>query len=281
MHNVPRKRKSIPKSIRFEVLKRDKFSCQYCGISAPDAILHVDHIDPVANNGPNDIINLITSCEGCNLGKSHKLLSDDSAIKKAKTQLDELQERREQLAMMMEWQRGLRALADDTVSEVCGYWEGLAPGLTVNESGKREVKKWMRRFSLSEITTAMDAAAEQYLEFVSNDRVTGESWEFAFSKVPGICRVTRETREDPDIRELYYIRGILRNRLSYFDPKQSLQYLKNARSWGVTLEALRAIVADVRSWTEFKCAIGKAIGETESWQQEQNANFQQDSGEHG
>jgi hypothetical protein len=275
MPNPPNKRKSIPKSIRFEVLKRDKFTCQYCGNSAPDVILHIDHIDPVANDGRNDVINLITSCEGCNLGKSDKLLSDDSAIKKAKNQLDELQERREQLEMMMEWQRGLRDLAEDTITEVCRYWEDLAPGFSVNDNGKMNIKKWMRRFSLAEVTSAMDIAAEQYLQFDTDERVTGESWEIAFGKVSGICRVTRESQEDPDIKELYYIRAILRNRLSYYDPGQSLQYLKNARSWGVSLETLRAIARDVSSWTAFKGAVGEAIGKTDAWQQEHNEDVEQ------
>jgi len=46
-------KKPIPKRTRFEVLKRDRFRCQYCGASAPDALLHVDHIVPVAKGGDN------------------------------------------------------------------------------------------------------------------------------------------------------------------------------------------------------------------------------------
>lgn len=38
------KRQSISKKLRFEVLKRDSFTCQYCGASAPTIILHIDHI---------------------------------------------------------------------------------------------------------------------------------------------------------------------------------------------------------------------------------------------
>ena len=54
------KRKSISKKNRFEVFKRDSFTCQYCGASAPDVLLEVDHIKPVASGGTNDILNLIT-----------------------------------------------------------------------------------------------------------------------------------------------------------------------------------------------------------------------------
>jgi hypothetical protein len=278
MASIDNKRKNIPKSVRFEVLKRDRFACQYCGAAAPDVVLHIDHIDPVANEGDNHITNLITSCEGCNLGKSDKLLSDDSAVKKAKNQLDELQERREQLEMMMEWQRGLRDLADDTVNQLCSYWQELAPGFAINDNGKKNIKKWLRTFSLEEITKAMDVAAEQYLEFESSDLVTSDSWGIAFDKISGICRVTRQSKDDPDIRELYYIRGILRKRLSYFDDPQGLQFLKNARSWGVSLEELRSIAYGTRSWTSFRCDIEDAIEKTDAWQEEQSTNVEQGGG---
>ena len=62
----PSKRKNISKKIRFEIFKRDKFTCQYCGQEAPDVVLNVDHINPVKNGGDNNITNLITSCFDCN-----------------------------------------------------------------------------------------------------------------------------------------------------------------------------------------------------------------------
>jgi len=57
MKNV---RKAISKKMRFEILKRDSFTCQYCGKTPPEAILEIDHIDPVAEGGSNEILNLVT-----------------------------------------------------------------------------------------------------------------------------------------------------------------------------------------------------------------------------
>src|SRR5687767_268821 len=102
------KRKAISKKTRFEVFKRDGFKCQYCGKCAPDVILNVDHIHPVSKGGENDILNLITACEDCNGGKSDRLLSDDSVMAKQRAQLEELNERREQLEMMLQWRDGLK-----------------------------------------------------------------------------------------------------------------------------------------------------------------------------
>ena len=88
----------------------------------------------------------------------------------------------------------------------------------------------------------MNVAAEQYLAFQHDGTVTSDSWETAFGTIPGICRVERASEDDPDIKDLYYIRGIVRNRLDgrYFNEPEALALLKIARSWDVSLdEALR------------------------------------------
>lgn len=61
--------------MRFEVLERDIFTCQYCGRRAPDVQLQVDHIYPVIKGGVTEKHNLITSCSDCNNGKSDSILS--------------------------------------------------------------------------------------------------------------------------------------------------------------------------------------------------------------
>lgn len=59
---------------RFLVLQRDGFKCAYCGRSAPDVALHVDHIYPRSKGGQNAVSNLITACEECNEGKKDRIL---------------------------------------------------------------------------------------------------------------------------------------------------------------------------------------------------------------
>ncbi len=62
--------------MRFKVLARDGFRCRYCGKSAQDkdARLVVDHILPKDAGGKDELSNLITACEECNLGKGALLL---------------------------------------------------------------------------------------------------------------------------------------------------------------------------------------------------------------
>lgn len=67
-------RSKMTPSLRYEVLKRDKFRCQICGASQSDGVkLHVDHIMPVSKGGKTEMKNLRTLCDMCNLGKSDKI----------------------------------------------------------------------------------------------------------------------------------------------------------------------------------------------------------------
>ena len=68
------KERSIPQGLRFQVLRRDNFTCQYCGSKAPEIILHIDHKVPWKIVKKHELINLVVACSSCNLGKSDKLL---------------------------------------------------------------------------------------------------------------------------------------------------------------------------------------------------------------
>lgn len=61
---------AVSKRTRFEVLRRDSHTCRYCGQSAPDVKLTVDHVTPVALGGGDDPSNLVTACKDCNAGKA-------------------------------------------------------------------------------------------------------------------------------------------------------------------------------------------------------------------
>lgn len=61
---------SVSKRLRFEVLRRDNHTCRYCGRSAPEVKLEVDHVTPRALSGSDDPWNLVAACEDCNRGKS-------------------------------------------------------------------------------------------------------------------------------------------------------------------------------------------------------------------
>lgn len=61
---------SVSKRLRYEVFRRDNFTCRSCGAKAPEARLEPDHVVPVALGGSDDPSNLATACSNCNSGKS-------------------------------------------------------------------------------------------------------------------------------------------------------------------------------------------------------------------
>lgn len=70
------KRKPLSKRTRFDVFKRDVFTCQYCGQNPPAVVLEIDHVVPVSKGGGNTKDNLLTACFDCNRGKSNTLLAE-------------------------------------------------------------------------------------------------------------------------------------------------------------------------------------------------------------
>lgn len=243
-------RKKISKKVRFEVFKRDSFTCQYCGAKAPDVVLQLDHIKPLAKGGAEDVMNYVTSCASCNSGKGATELSDASVIDKQRRQLEELNERREQLEMMLQWREVLAGLEDQKLQIVeSALMEPLGDSdVSLSESGQREVKKWLKRFSVDEVLSAIEAAMDQYLEW-EDDRPTNDSWSHAFEMVPKICRVRQGASDKPYLRDLFYIRGILRNRLYYVNERECLKLLEQAHLAGASIESLRELAKVIRNWT--------------------------------
>lgn len=113
------KRVGISTRKRFEVFKRDGFTCLYCGAHPPTVILHCDHIVPVAEGGGNEMDNLTTACERCNLGKSSVPLTSVPASLKERAA--EVKEREAQLKA---YTKILRAAKDRVIDE---SWEVATP----------------------------------------------------------------------------------------------------------------------------------------------------------
>ena len=143
------KRKPIPLRIRTEVFKRDAFTCQYCGRKPPEVVLQIDHIKPVAKGGTNDIINLITACRDCNLGKSDIELDDNTIIAKQRKQLEELNEKQQQLKMMVEWREELSKMADTEVNTIAKLIE-RETNFFVDNDMKRQIKNLIKRYKFAQ-----------------------------------------------------------------------------------------------------------------------------------
>lgn len=244
------KRKNISNKTRFEVFKRDSFTCQYCGRSAPDVVLQVDHINPVAEGGENDIINYVTSCFECNNGKGKRKLSDQSTLAKQKLQLKELNEKRLQLEMMVKWKEELLNLNNKEVELLSNHFNQIT-GYSPNDYGEDCLKKWLKKYGFKQVMEAMDSATTNYLQY-ENGHYTEASVRKAFDYIGKVCNCKLLENDKPYIKDLFYIRGILRNRLAYCDLHKALSYLETAYQQGYSIEQLKSIALEVRNWTEFR-----------------------------
>jgi len=70
---------AISQKLRYQVMQRDFFTCQYCGENRktiPGLKIEIDHIKPRSCGGTDTLDNLVTSCFNCNRGKraSHPTL---------------------------------------------------------------------------------------------------------------------------------------------------------------------------------------------------------------
>lgn len=244
-------RKTLSKKIRFEVFKRDSFTCQYCGKSAPDVVLSVDHIDPVAKGGSNDILNLITSCASCNQGKSDIPLDDNSTLAKQKAMLDELNEKREQLKLMIQWREELENFEEDQIEYLNRKIKEIS-GFSLNDNGKSKLKKWVNKYGFNDVADTIAISFEQYYKEEDD-----EQFEKAFAYIPRIIACKKRDADKPHMKKIYYIRGILRNRLHYFDQRKGLKALVDAYEAGASLDELEAIAVNVRNWTELREELGE------------------------
>lgn len=168
-------RKQLSKKLRFEVFKRDGFTCQYCGRTSPDVVLEVDHIKPVASGGKNDMLNLVTACFDCNRGKRDRELSDNSVVSMQQRQLVEMHERRQQLQMMLEWRAELSQIAETQIDAINSMFS-LRYNSYLTASGRAYIKTLIRRFGFIEVYESAEIAFEQY-----------EPIMLALDKIGGIC----------------------------------------------------------------------------------------------
>lgn len=138
----------VPVSVRtrFEVFKRDGFTCQYCGRKSPDVVLEVDHVQPVALGGSNDVINLITACWDCNHGKSDKPLSELLTGEDPHDRAVMLLERERQLKEYNAVVSAERERRDEDAWELVRYWR-QTQGYDKDELDKVRQADWNWLFS--------------------------------------------------------------------------------------------------------------------------------------
>lgn len=221
MSNNSNKRVPISKKLRFEVFKRDHFTCQYCGRMAPDVVLEVDHILPVAEGGTNDIMNLVTSCHDCNSGKGKTLLNQNDELKKQQAELKLLSERREQIQFMVEWKKELKEIDDAKMQSICDLFTSFT-GYHLKSGGKKIIKNLIKRYSFEIVYDSTVIAFESYYD--ENDESTIMK---AINYISRICYTKVAQEKNPLLKQINYINKIASNNFEEVDQVKLKRFLRN------------------------------------------------------
>lgn len=136
---------SLTKKQRFNVFKRDAFTCQYCGATPPGAVMEVDHIHPVSQGGKNSIDNLVTACFDCNRGKSDGLLTSLPESVADKTAF--MQEKLEQLKEFERLIKSKRKLEEKQIDEVQDAFKVHFDGFSFSPKFRESVRLFLSKMS--------------------------------------------------------------------------------------------------------------------------------------
>lgn len=148
------------KRLRFEVFKRDGFRCAYCGKSPPDAVLECDHIQATADEGTDDINNLITSCFDCNRGKSN--ISLTKIPSQLAENLEILKAKEFQYAEYLKYLKLIERRINKSIAKVRKVFESYFPDKTfVRDFEQVSLKRFLKSLSEPEIIESITLACSR------------------------------------------------------------------------------------------------------------------------
>jgi len=151
---------AVGKKTRFEIFKRDEFTCQYCGRRPPNVTLEVDHVIPRAEGGGDNQANLVTSCFDCNRGKGARSL--DEVPPGASEELRRRKELREQTDALSDFLEQERSRETRYVRNCAKRWRTNLPEHLCDcefpADRHTSLRIFLRRLPPSEVADAIDIA---------------------------------------------------------------------------------------------------------------------------
>lgn len=244
------KRSALSKKTRFNVFKRDLFTCQYCGKKSPDVILEVDHIKPICDGGDDNMINLITSCFDCNRGKSGEPLGKNSELEKQEGALSEQFQKMQEFIEATKIREKAMALDKTAKEYICNAWSELCDH-TLSATGAENALKLVKKYGFENFMDAMQTSLHQYYE--NTVETAGKAFDF----IGKILKVRQMQKENPAIADIYYIRGIIVKRFPFLQNKkwQIARDLKIALENGYYIETLKDLAKNAKNYTEYRVAL--------------------------
>lgn len=154
-------RKPISKKLRFEIFKRDGFSCKYCNAKPPNVSLEIDHIVPVSKGGNNSQDNLITACFDCNRGKSAISLDcvTDSMAQKMERKKEALKQYNEYLKVIAKENDQM----EHDIRQVEKVFKSFFPKYSFSDKFNVSVKGFIEKLGVVDCVKAMEYACRKHI----------------------------------------------------------------------------------------------------------------------
>lgn len=153
-------RKPISKGRRFDIFKRDSFTCRYCGRRPPEVVLELDHVHPVSKGGTDDEINLATSCYDCNRGKKAKLPTDALPKLDADLAFLAIQQENVELQRFLKTKKKNEAIRDRVIASLAESWSSHFDQEYAPKD--RYFLQWLRRYTPEDILSAIKTTGDRY-----------------------------------------------------------------------------------------------------------------------
>ena len=248
---------SLPKRLRFEILKRDHFACVYCGQGMPAVIVEIDHVLARANGGSDDPSNLVTACFSFNRGKSDVPL--DVALPGVTPEtVEAMRLRVELMADYRRWQEELESQLRAELDRVWDAWADEFEGRSwTDDDGLR---RWEADVAFPKDSTVLEflrlLPTSEVLDAV---RIAGWRWgkrrdepieRAAVSRYfAGVCRNKARKADEtarrihvtwPELMERVPDLVTIHGEVASFEPSQPWTYCGDVlwtRGWTVTFKA--------------------------------------------
>ena len=193
-------RPPISPKLRFEILKRDNWTCRYCGANAPEFKLVIDHLIPVKAGGTDDYFNLVVACFDCNAGKSARKL-DDHSIERQQTQITQefASEVSRQAEVAGRYQEAMRqqAINARALREMWLY----KTGENLGHAWDPVLDKWLRVFGYGLLADCVQEVALRGRDILD---------------VARFAAVTFADEKQPGMKQCYLMRGRIMKKFAFY-----------------------------------------------------------------
>lgn len=183
-------RRHLSRKLRFEIFKRDGFTCRYCGSKPPEVILEVDHAQPVAAGGEDDELNLVTSCFTCNRGKGARPLGDVRPMPDAEEMYLETQQQVAEAQRYLQSKAARDQAMHALLNELQEVWHEHVGGWSYLDDVL--LRQWLTRYPVEDVEDAITIAGRKrhYGQLANTTAVKRYVW--------GILRKKQRDREEAE-----------------------------------------------------------------------------------